>query len=362
MKNPFKIIDWYIIRKFLGTFFYTIALIVVVAVIFDISEKIDDFIEKDAPWRAIIFDYYLNFIPYFANLFSPLFVFIAVIYFTSRMAANTEIIAILNSGVSFRRLMVPYFISAAVITALSFYAAGWVIPHSNVKRLNFETAYVKNQYIHKARNIHQQVKPNEFIYLESFNNIDQIGYLFSYEKYNEKGMYYKLMADRVAWDSTAGKWRTENYFERTIDGAKETIDRGESKLGDYHFSPEEFSRRNIYVTAMDNNELAAHIEQEKMRGSDNMAFALVEKQKRYSSPFAAFVLTLIGVALASRKVRGGIGMQLGAGIGLSFTFILFEQVTHTFATNGNLPPVVAVWIPNIVFTIIGLYLLKIAPK
>ncbi|MGI8891916.1 MAG: LptF/LptG family permease [Bacteroidia bacterium] len=357
-----KIIDLYIIKKFLGTFIFTIILICLVAVIFDISEKIDDFIEKKAPFNEIVFDYYLNFIPYFANLFSPLFVFIAVIYFTSRMAANTEIIAILNSGISFRRLLLPYFISAFIIAAGTYYLAGYVIPRANVVRLNFENIYIKNPFVYKARNIHQQVKQGEFVYFESFNNFDNIGYLFSYEKYDGDELYYKLLSDRIRWDSTANQWIVENYFIRHIDGMNERIETGIQMEGDYNFTPDEFSRRMNYIEAMDNDQLSDYIEQEQLRGSANLVYFQVEKHKRQSTPFAAFVLTLIGVALSSRKVRGGIGKQLGIGIGISFTFILFQQISTTFATNGSLPPIIAVWIPNIVVTVLGLYLLRIAPK
>lgn len=357
-----KIIDLYIIKKFLGTFIFTIIIICLVAVIFDISEKIDDFIEKKAPLKTIVFDYYLNFIPYFANLFSPLFVFIAVIYFTSRMAANTEIIAILNSGISFRRLLLPYFISAFIIAVFSFYLAGWVIPRANVIRLNFENIYIKNPFVYKARNIHQQVKPGEFLYFESFNNFENIGYLFSYEKYNGDELYYKLLADRIRWDSTVNKWTVENYFIRHIDGLNEKVETGMQLLEEYNFKPEEFSRRMNYIEAMTNDQLGDFIDQEKLRGSENVVYLQVEKNKRQATPFAAFVLTLIGVSLSSRKVRGGIGKQLGLGIGISFTYILFQQVSTTFATNGNVPAIIAVWIPNIVFAVIGLYLLRIAPK
>ena len=357
-----KIIDLYIIRNFLGTFIFTILIICLVAVVFDISEKIDDFIEKQAPLNEIVFDYYLNFIPYFANLFSPLFVFIAVIYFTSRMAANTEIIAILNSGISFRRLLLPYFISAFLIAAGTYYLAGYVIPRANVVRLNFENAYIKNPFVYKARNIHQQVKPGEFVYFESFNNFDNIGYLFSYEKYDGNELYYKLMSDRIRWDSTASKWVVENYYIRHIDGLKESVETGMQMRQEYNFTPEEFSRRMNYIEAMDNDQLTEYIDQEKLRGSANLVFFQVEKYKRQATPFAAFVLTLIGVSLSSRKVRGGIGKQLGLGIAISFTFILFQQISTTFATNGSVPAIIAVWIPNIVFTALGLYLLRIAPK
>lgn len=357
-----NIIDRYIIKKFLGTFFFSMALILLIVVIFDISEKIDDFIEKEAPLRAIIFDYYLNFIPHFSNLFSPLFTFIAVIFFTAKMASNTEIIAILNSGLSFKRILFPYFISALFLAALSFYLNAWVIPPANKTRLAFENTYIKNPYIYRARNIHRQISPGNFIYFESFNNIENIGYRFSLEKIKDGKLYYKLMAERAKWDSTAGKWRIENYFIRNVNGVHETIRSGNVMDTALAFYPSEFSRRINNVETMDHEELNKFIDEEKLRGSENIVFAQVEKHKRISFPFATFILTLMGFSLSSHKVRGGTGVQIGIGIALSFTYILFMQISTTFATNGNVPALIAVWIPNIIFAVIGFYLFRKAPR
>lgn len=362
MKFKIKIIDKYIIRKFLGTFFFAIALIILISIVFDVSEKIDDFLEKQAPLKVIIFQYYLNFIPYFINLFSPLFIFISVIFFTSKMAMQTEIIAILNSGISFRRLLMPYLAAATILAAISFYLNGWVIPHANIERLAFENTYIKNPYVLRTRNIHRQISPDNFIYFESYNNRENMGYQFSYEKFENGRLIYKMLAERILWDSLSGKWKIENYFIRELDTIKEKIYSGESLDTTFAFSIEEFNRRINYIEAMDNKELNAFIAQEKMRGAENVAFYEVEKHRRTAYPFATFILTIMGVSLSSRKVRGGIGLQLGAGILLSFTYILFMQVTTTFATNGSMPPVLAVWIPNIVFAGIAFYLVARAPK
>lgn len=357
-----KILDWYIIKKFLGTFFFAMALIIAIAIVFDISEKIDDFLEKEAPMRAIVFDYYMNFIPFFANLFSPLFVFISVIYFTSRMASQTEIIAILSSGVSFKRLLVPYIVGAAILASISLYLNNYVIPHSNTTRIAFETKYIKNQFIYKNKHVHRQIAPGEFIYFESFNNIDKIGYQFSFEKFSNGKLTYKLISDRVIWDSVKTKWTVENYFIRHIDDMNERIETGFQKDTMFVFKPEEFSRRSNYIETMDTGELNEFIKQEQNRGSEEVPFYLLEKYRRTSFPFATFILTIIGVSLSSRKVRGGIGVQIGAGILLSFTYIMFMQVSQTFATNGNVPAALAVWIPNIFFSIVAAYLLRSAMK
>lgn len=357
-----KIIDKYIIRKFLGTFFFSISLIIVIVIVFDISEKIDDFLGKKAPLKAIIFDYYLNFIPYFINLFSPLFTFIAVIFFTAQMASRTEIIAILNSGISFRRLLFPYFIAATVLCGLSLLLNNWIIPPANKIRLEFENEYIRNAYVLKARNFHRQVKPGEFIYFESYNNVENIGYRFSYEKISDGALTYKLLSDRIQWDSTSNKWSVYSYMARTIDGLKEHIKTGARLDTSFTFKPSDFNMRITAIESMNYTELNDFIDQEKLHGSENIKFYEVEKYRRLVFPFATFILTLIGVSLASRKVRGGIGAQLGLGIGISFVFIMFMQISTTFATNGNVPASIAVWIPNVIFGLLSLYLLRIVPK
>ena len=353
-----KILDRYIIQKFLGTFFFALALILSITVVFDISEKIDDFLEKQAPFKAIVFDYYLNFIPYFANLFSPLFVFISVIFFTSRMAANTEIVAILGSGISFKRLIVPYMVAATVIASLAFYFNNWVIPHSTKVRLEFENRYIKNPFKFIYRNIHRQLSPGNFIFFESYNNSDNIGYQFSYEKFKDGKLYYKLMSDRIVWDSTLSKWKLENYAIREINGMHEKLIQGVSFDTIYSFKPEEFQRRENNIETMDTPALRNYINEERLHGAENTTFMDVERYRRTSLPFATFILTIIGVSVSSRKVRGGIGIQIGFGILLSFTYIMFMQISQTFAINANFPALLAVWIPNIFFAVVAIFLYR----
>ena len=354
-----KILDIYIIRKFIGTFLFSLGLIILIAIVFDTSEKLDDFLEREAPLRAIVFDYYLNFIPFFGNLFSPLFIFISVIFFTSRMAGNTEVIAIFASGISYKRFLLPYVIAAFFLASLSLYLNNWVLPHSNVKRTAFELKYIKNPFVYKHRNVHRQIQPGQYIYFESYNNFDKIGYQFSFEKMENGKLKYKLLSDRIIWDTLKNKWTIENYFIRRIDSITEVIESGYRMDTTFVFKPTDFERRVDYaVETMDFKELNRFISEERMRGSDELVFYLIEKYKRVSYPFATFILTLMGVAISSRKVRGGIGAQLGFGILLSFTYIMFMQVSTTFATNGNAPPMLAVWIPNIVFSIVAIYLLR----
>lgn len=357
-----KILDKYIIKKFLGTFFYAIGLIISIAIIFDISEKLDDFIQKEAPIKAIAFDYYLNFIPYFVNLFSPLFIFISVVFFTSKMASNTEIVAILASGISFKRLLRPYLIAATVLAILSFFLNNFIIPPANQTRLDFENTFIKNPYRNNEYNIHRQIGPGTFIYFESYNNERNLGYKFSLEKVVDGALSYKMMADFIRWDSLKNKWQVENYFTRNIEGLDETIHKGLYLDTVFDFHPKDFGQRISNIETMNYFELNDFIEKEKFKGSENVVFYEIEQYQRMASPFATFILTIIGVSIASRKVKGGIGLHIGIGLLISFSYIMFLQVSYTFATNAGMSTLLAVWIPNIIYFFLGIYLLKIAPK
>lgn len=358
-----KIIDLYIIRKFLGTFVYSIILILAIAVIFDISEKLDDFIETSTPVKEIIFDYYFNFIPYFAVLFSSLFTFISVIFFTSKMAYNTEIIAILSSGVSFRRFLLPYFISASIITIFSFTLSNFVIPNANKTKLEFEEKYIhKRPQTFARKNIHKQVEPGVFIYLDSYSTVSRTGYNFSIEKFVDGKLIAKTMADQITWDSTKNVWTMRRYYSRELGGLTEKIVEGNTKDTVLVLYPEDFERRLNAVEAMSFNELNEFIDVSRMQGETNLTAYLIERYKRTAFPFSTFILTLIGVAVSSKKVRGGIGSQLGIGLAISFAYILFMQFSSQFAIGGSLPPLLAVWVPNIIFAIIAMFLYRMAPR
>ena len=357
-----KKIDIYIIKKFLGTFFFTLILIILVIIVFDISEKLQDFIERKAPLKAIIFDYYVNFVPYFANMFSPLFIFISVIFFTSKMASNSEIVAILSGGVSFKRMLRPYFICAFSLAVLSFYLNNFLIPDANKKRLEFEEIYYRNKFRNFAQDIHRQIDDNTYVYMSNFVADLDLANNFSIERFNGKNLEYKLISDNAKWDSTINKWTITNYVERHIDGLYETINTGIKKDTAINLLPDEFKRRNSYITTMDMFELNDFIEEEKFKGSQLIVEYEVEKHQRGAYPFATFVLTLIGVSISSRKVRGGIGLHIGIGLLISFSYILFMQISSTFAINSGAPAFIAVWIPNVLYGLLALYLLKKAPK
>lgn len=358
-----KKLDFYIIKKFLGTFFYSIALLSVIIVIFDLSEKIDDILKRQAPLKAIIFDYYFNFIPFFINLFSYLFTFISVIFFTSKLASRNEIVAILSSGISFRRLLKPYMIAATFLAIMSFALTNFIIPHTNKTMWAFEKAYLKDPIKNRDMNIHMQLSPGVFAYVESFNSANKAGQRFSIEKFNENGeLIYKLNSDRITWDSIKESWRIDNYYIRTIDSLKETLKKGPKLDTVIDLRPEEFSIVVEDIKTMNFFELKNFINREEMRGSPSIAKYRVEQHQRYAFPLATIILTMIGVSVSSRKVRGGIGIHLGIGITLTFTFILFMQFSNVFATFGNLPPILAAWIPIIIYGVLGLFLLKWAPK
>ena len=355
--------DWYIIKKFLGTYFFAIALIISIAVVFDVNEWIDNFINNKAPVKAIIFDYYANFIPYFSNLFSPLFVFISVIFFTSKLAENSEIIAMMSTGMSFRRLLRPYMISAAIIAVLTYGMGAYVIPKGNVTRLNFEDKYKKKKKTEYVRNVQVEVDSGVIAYMERYENYNKTAYRFSLDKFVNKKLVSHLTARSATYDTTTvNKWTLKNYMIREMDGLKETITKGERLDSIIKMEPQDFLIMKGQQETMTSSELSAYIERQRRRGFANIKEFEIEYHKRIAMSFASFILTIIGVSLSSRKVKGGMGMYLGAGLALSFSYILFQTVSATFAVNGNASPFLAVWVPNIVYTFIAIYLYRKAPR
>ena len=349
-------------RKFLGTFFFTIILILGIVIIFDLSEKIDDFIEKEAPFRAIIFDYYLNFLPYFANLFSGLFTFIAVIFFTSKMAFNSEIIALLSSGVSYRRLMQPYLISALFIAVFSWFLGAYVIPPANAKMIEFKYTYVKSNRESRQNNIHRQISPNVYLYMQSYNSRDDVGKDFTLEKFENKKLVSKLTANRIKWDRSKKTWTINDYIIREITEGNEQIHKGASRDTTLNVLPEDFVFQKEDMGTMTTPELLKYIDKQKLRGVDALEEYELERHRRIASPFSVFILTLIGASLASRKIRGGIGLHIGIGLLLAFTYIMFQQVSKVFALSGSVSPLVSNWIPNFVYGIIAVALYKWASR
>ncbi len=355
--------DRYIIAKFLGTYFFAIALIISIAVVFDVNENIDKFINNKAPVSAIVFDYYMNFIPYFSNLFSPLFVFIAVIFFTSKLAENSEIIAMMSTGMSFRRMLRPYMISATIIAILTYGLGAYVIPKGNVTRLEFENRYKKKKKAEYVRNVQLEVDSGVIAYIERYENYNKTAYRFSLDKFVDKKLVSHLTARNATYDTTAThKWIIKNYMIREMNGMREVITKGDRMDTIIKMEPQDFLISKGQQQTMTSSELEDYITKQKRRGFANIKEFEIEYHQRIAMSFAAFILTVIGVSLSSRKVKGGMGLYLGIGLALSFSYILFQTVSATFAVNGNTPPVIAVWIPNILYTFIAIYLYRKAPK
>lgn len=357
-----KIIDWYIIKKYLGTFSFTLAIFTVIIVIFDVSEKLDDFIRHQAPISEIIFSYYAGFIPFYLNFLSPLINFIAVILFTAKMADQTEIVPILSSGVSFKRFLRPYIISSTVIFFVTLIFNLFIIPETNQLKIDFENTFINPKSDNSKMFTHMQIDKDSYVYIENFDNNQKIGYKFILEKFSGDNLKEKLTADKITWDSLKTKWKIENYSIRKIDGLKESMSSGTVKDTTLDMRPKDFEIYDNIYQAMNMSELNNRIKKEEIRGTGVMVDLQLEKYKRFIYPFSAYILTLMGVSLSSRKVRGGIGLPLGIGIFLSFAYILFIQFATMFALKGGLPPLIAVVIPNIMFGILGVYLLIKAPK
>ncbi|MCM1521231.1 MAG: LptF/LptG family permease [Muribaculaceae bacterium] len=348
-----KILDWYIIRKFLGTYIFAIALILAITVMFDVNEKLDAFLK--APLRATIFDYFLNFLPYFANQFSPLFTFIAVIFFTSKLADNSEIIAMLSAGMSYNRLLRPYMISAAVIAMATYVLSAYIIPPANVKRIDYTNTYVKNKRVDYGANIQLQVAKGEIAYMSRYDNLQKTGYKFSLESFDGKRLVSRLTAQSIRWD-TLHHWTVRDYMIRDFDGQRENIRRGQRLDTIIPFEPRDFLISSTDHEMMTSPALREYISRQKDRGVANIKSFEIENHRRFAMTAAAFILTVIGMALSSRKVKGGMGVNIGIGLVLSFSYIMFMTVTSTFAISGATSPLVAMWIPNIIYTIIAVIL------
>ena len=355
-------IDKYIIRKFIGTYIFAILLIIGIVIIFDISEKIDDFVDKNAPLNEIIFNYYANFVPYYMNMFSPMFVFIAVIFFTSKLAANSEIIAILAGGISFKRMMYPYMLSACAIAVFSLLLNLFVIPSANKGRIEFEQTYIMKRYENTGRNLHYQISPGTFMYMESFSTWNNTGYKFTLESVDGHNLVSKLSAESAQWDSVGGHWKLRNWHLREYVGNSEVIRTGRSMDTTLVITVDDFYRRKKTVETLSYPALNELIATQQMRGDQMVKYALIEKHTRFALPFSAFILTIIGVSLSSQKRRGGIGLNIGIGIALSFSYILFLRFSQMFVHTGTLPPAIALWLPNMLFAVVAVALYRMAPK
>ncbi len=359
-------IDRYIIYKFLSTYIFLIVIIVTIAVIFDVNEKIDKLTKSHAPLQKIIFDYYVNFVPYFANLFSPLFVFIAVIFFTSKLADNSEIIAIKSTGMSFKRLLRPYMFSAGLIAATTFLLGAFVIPQSNVAKVNFENRYIKKKSdVTSVDNVQMLVDTGVVAYITHFDNVSKSGYGFSLDKFVDKKLVSHLTAQSIQYDTLSDRrfsWTLRHYKIRTMKGMREKLERGDKLDTIIVMEPKDFFYVRGQQETMTVPELKEFITRQKLRGAAGVSTFEVEYHKRFAVPFAAFILTLIGVSLSCEKRKGGMGASIGVGLALSFGYILFQTISATFALNAGWPAMFAVWLPNLLFAVIAFVLYRRTPQ
>ena len=358
-----KKIDLYIYKKFIGTFFFAIAMLVIIVIIFDLSENIDSFLKHNAPWQRVLVDYYLMSVPYYINLFIHLFSFISVVFFTSKMASRTEVVAILSSGISFWRFLYPYLLAAFTIGIMSLYFGNFLIPKTNEIRRKFKDEYMERLSESAGRNVHVQIAKDEFVYVENYNIAKQYGFKFTWEKYDGSELKYKAVSDVLYHDTVAeNSWYFDPYAIRTIEGDEETLETGRNYHTVLNLYPKDLYKMKEDFEEMDFFELRDQIQGMREKGSEGVKEYEVEMQRRMAAPAAIIILTLIGAALSSRKVRGGIGMHLGIGITIAFAYILFMQISKSYAISGGLSPFMAVWIPNFIFAVLGVYLLAKAPK
>jgi lipopolysaccharide export system permease protein len=357
-----KIIDWYILKRFLSSFFFVVVMLISVIVVIDITEKNEDFIKSGLSWWIITKDFYLNFIPYMANMISPLLIFIATVFVTARMASHTEIIAILSSGVSFRRLLYPFFVGSVLVAVITFALIGWIIPKANKKRIAFENTYLRQRFYFEGRDVHIKIAPNVYAYMESYNNTIKTGYQFTLETIIGHELISKLKANKITWDPEKKKWNLENYTLRKFNRNKEILIHGASRDTVLDLHPEDFESKYELHTTLTMDELNKYIKLQKLRGAENLEIFLIEKYERYAYPFAVVILTIIGVIVSSRKSREGAGFQIAFGFMLAFVYIIFVIMSRNMVTAGGIGPMLAAWLPNMIFTGIGFLMYKTVPR
>lgn len=365
-----KLLDLYILRKVLATFFFVLLIFEAIIVVIDLTERVDKFTANKLS-TIVILGYYGDFIPWIAGLLSPILVFIAVVYVTGRLAAHTELIAMLSSGISFNRLLFPYFVSALIVASITFVLNGWIIPHSNRERLEFELTYFKNRYYFDRQNIHMQVEPNVYLFIQNYNNQSNVGYQFTLEKFKDNKLVDKLTADNIVWDSTKQIWTLRYWKRMAVDSmfhlqpvsvSRALQSQGTDMDTALAISPKDFASDEGAYDGMTINELSDHIRKLKFRGSTGVEQYEVERHIRFAAPVTIFILIFMGVFVSARKARGGTGYQIVLGFVLAFVFLIFFLLSRTFAEAGSLSPLIAAWIPNIIFACIALLMYRYVPR
>lgn len=357
-----NLIDRYITKKFLATFFVAILLMIAIILVFDFSEKVGQFMEKEIPVKSIIFDYYLSLVPYYVNMFMSLFVFISIIFFTSKMAGQSEIIAILSSGTSFFRLLKPYMFTAFLLFILSFTLGNFIIPYVNINRIEFQNKYITYRPTKDTRNVHKQIQPGIFVYMKFYDVNSDIGHIFTIEHFEDNKLVSKLYADNIFWNETKQTWRANNYWIRNFKALKDDFEKGVTIDTNLFITPKDIKETDVNIETLNFFQLNTFIEEQRLHGNDSLNDFLLVKHRRTALPFSTFILTFIAVAMSSKKVRGGTGLNIGIGIVLSFVYIMIQKLSDQWAINGSMTPFLAVWTPNFIFLVISVFLYRFAPK
>ena len=356
-----KILDLYILKKFLIAFFFIVILFVTIICIINLTEVNDDFIKHNLG-GGIILKYYLYYAPYMANLISPLMVFIATVFVTAKMASHTEIVAMLSSGISFRRIMFPYLIGSGIVAVLTFFLVGWVIPETSKFRVAFDIKYIKNPFLFEGRNVHFKVGDNSYAYMESYNNVANTGYRFTIEKIEGTKLIEKLKAEYITWVPETQKWRIQSYELHTFNGTQEKIVKGEKLDTLINLYPRDFQSTYLLHEMLTLQELNKHIGELRNRGIEKIEIFLIQKYTIFTYPFAIIILTMIGLIVSARKSRGGAGFQIALGFLIAFVYIIFVVMSRSIAQAGSMDPLIAVWLPNVVFSIIGIAMYYTVPR
>lgn len=356
-----RLLDTYILKKFLGSFIYSILLMMTIIVVFDVSENIQRFIDNDVPFGKIVFSYYRNFIPYFINLFIPLFTFISVIWFTSQISSRNEIVAILSSGINFYRLLLPYIVGALTIAIFAIAMANAIIPNTNKGLNNFKEEYFQ-QKRRASSNIHLKNSANSYIYVERWNNEELNGQSFTYEELGNQYIEKKISAKSFRYDNSTNRWVLNDYTIRTIAYNEETVISGKEMDTVFNILPRDLDRDETIIEMMDFATMRRYIREEEQKGSSFVKYYQREQHKRLSNPLGTIIMTLLGFSVASRKMHRGVGVHLFIGMGMAFSFIFLQQVSDVFAVSGGLPPVLGAWIPNMIFLVVCAFMLRFTQK
>ncbi|MBC7391389.1 MAG: LptF/LptG family permease [Opitutaceae bacterium] len=357
-----KILDRYIISKLITTYIFVVLVLLSIISVIDYTEKNEDFIKRNLSFGLVFNEYFINFLPYMANMLSPITIFITSVFITAKLASHTEIIAMLSGGMSFKRILWPYFVGSSIIAVLIFGMIGWVVPKANKVRVAFENQYLKDQFFYNKRNVHMKVAPESYIYMESYNNITKTGYQFSIEHIVDKQLIKKIKTGRVVWNDIKKCWSLDYYTVREFRDGKEYLSSGPKLDTVISLSPKDFESNYMLYETFTLNELNDYIDLLQLRGVENVEAYYVEKYERYAYPFAIVILTLMGAIVASRKTRGGAAYQIAYGFVLAFIYIIFVILSRTLAGAGGMSPMLAAWLPNMTFSVVAFYLYWKVPK